>query len=207
VLVARRGQADFTVGPSVLRLVGLALAIGALGALVALVLVDLIGLITNALYFGRLGTGLPSLTGQRLGLWAIPLPAIGGLIVGVMAKFGSEQIRGHGIPEAMENILSRGSRVAPRLAVLKPISSAISIGTGGPFGAEGPIILTGGAVGSLVAQTLTLSAAERKVLLVCGASAGMTGVFGTPVAATLLCLSGSRDPWSRLQRRASRRWR
>jgi CIC family chloride channel protein len=186
VLVARRGQADFTVGPSVLRLVGLALAIGALGALVALVLVDLIGLITNALYFGRLGTGLPSLTGQRLGLWAIPLPVIGGLVVGVMAKLGSEQIRGHGIPEAMENILSRGSRVAPRLAVLKPISSAISIGTGGPFGAEGPIILTGGAVGSLIAQALTLSAAERKVLLVCGASAGMSGVFGTPVAATLL---------------------
>ena len=113
------------------------------------------------------------------------IPIGGGLIVGLMARFGSEQIRGHGIPEAMERILIAGSRVQPRLAVLKPISSAISIGTGGPFGAEGPIILTGGAVGSIVGQLFALTAAQRRSLLVAGAAAGMSAVFGTPVAATL----------------------
>ena len=116
------------------------------------------------------------------------MPVAGGLVVGVMARFGSERIRGHGIPEAMETILLRGSRMEPRLAVLKPISSAVSIGTGGPFGAEGPIIVTGGAVGSIVGQLLHLTAAERRSLLVAGAAAGMTAVFGTPVAAVLLAV-------------------
>ena len=116
---------------------------------------------------------------------AIVIPIGGGLIVGLMARFGSEQIRGHGIPEAMERILINGSRVQPRLAVLKPISSAISIGTGGPFGAEGPIILTGGAMGSIVGQLFRLTASQRRALLVAGAAAGMSAVFGTPVAATL----------------------
>ena len=116
------------------------------------------------------------------------MPVAGGLIVGVMARVGSERIRGHGIPEAMETILLRGSRMEPRLAVLKPISSAVSIGTGGPFGAEGPIIVTGGALGSIVGQLLHLTAAERRTLLVAGAAAGMTAVFATPVAAVLLAV-------------------
>ena len=128
---------------------------------------------------------LVSPAGNTLGALAIVIPIGGGLIVGLMARFGSEQIRGHGIPEAMERILINGSRVQPRLAVLKPISSAISIGTGGPFGAEGPIILTGGALGSIVGQLFRLTAAERRALLVAGAAAGMSAVFGTPVAATL----------------------
>jgi CIC family chloride channel protein len=122
---------------------------------------------------------------NTLGLLALVIPVGGGLIVGLMARFGSEQIRGHGIPEAMERILINGSRVQPRLAVLKPVSSAVSIGTGGPFGAEGPIILTGGAVGSIVGQLFHLTAVQRRSLLVAAAAAGMSAVFGTPVAATL----------------------
>jgi H+/Cl- antiporter ClcA len=115
-------------------------------------------------------------------------PVLGGLTVGLMARFGSEKIRGHGIPEAIEAILIGGSRMSPKVAVLKPLSSAISIGTGGPFGAEGPIIMTGGAIGSLFAQFFHLSAAERKTLLVAGAAAGMTAIFGTPIAAVLLAV-------------------
>ncbi|HEV2360218.1 MAG TPA: chloride channel protein, partial [Acidimicrobiales bacterium] len=133
----------------------------------------------------RLGIHLVSPEASRLGILAVFIPVGGGLLVGLMARFGSEQIRGHGIPEAMENILVRGSKVQPRLALLKPISSAISIGSGGPFGAEGPIILTGGAVGSIVGQLFHLTAAQRRALLVAGAAAGMSAVFGTPVAATL----------------------
>ncbi len=179
---------DFTAGRETLMLAALAVPIGVLGALCALALVVLIGAVTSAVYFGRLGTTIPALAGHRLGLWAIALPVLGGLAVGVMARFGSEQIRGHGIPEAIETILTRESRVSPRVAWLKPVSSAVSIGTGGPFGAEGPIILTGGAIGSLVAQAFTLTASERKVLLVCGAAAGMSGIFGTPLAAILLAV-------------------
>src|SRR5690606_7343710 len=121
-------------------------------------------------------------------LWMVATPAIGGLLIGLMARYGSEKIRGHGIPEAIEAILIGGSRIQPRVAVLKPLSSAISIGTGGPFGAEGPIIMTGGALGSLFAQLFHLTSAERKTLLVAGAAAGMTGVFGTPLAAILLAV-------------------
>lgn len=179
---------DFTMTRRDLRLVALAVPIGVLGAVLALVLLDLIGFITGVIFFGEVGTSIPPLTDHRIGLWAIVVPVLGGLAMGVMARFGSEQIRGHGIPEAMESILVRGSRVPPRLAVLKPTSSAISIGTGGPFGAEGPIIMTGGAAGSLVAQLFHFAAAERRVLLVAGAAAGMAGVFGTPLAATLLAV-------------------
>jgi CIC family chloride channel protein len=176
---------DFTASPSLLRLVPLALLIGALAAGISLALLDMIGFFTNLFYFQRLSVHLVSPYGNKLGVLAIGIPVVGGLLVGLMARFGSEQIRGHGIPEAMERILINGSRVQPRLAVLKPISSAISIGTGGPFGAEGPIILTGGAVGSIVGQLFSLTAAERRSLLVAGAAAGMSAVFGTPVAATL----------------------
>jgi H+/Cl- antiporter ClcA len=176
---------DFTTKPAVLLLVPLALLIGALGAGISLALLDMIGFFTNLLYFQRLSVHLVSPYGNSLGAIAVIIPIGGGLIVGLMARFGSEQIRGHGIPEAMERILINGSRVQPRLALLKPISSAISIGSGGPFGAEGPIILTGGAVGSVVGQLFHLTAAQRKSLLVAGAAGGMSAVFGTPVAATL----------------------
>ena len=180
--------ADFGVTRDVWLLVGLAIPIGAVAALVALALLDGIGLVTNALYYGRFSTDLVSPAGADPGPASVLIPVAGGLVVGLMARFGSEGIRGHGIPEAMENILVRGSRVSPRLAVLKPLSSVISIGSGGPFGAEGPIILTGGALGSLAAQLIHLSSTERKTLLVAGAAGGMSGVFGTPVAATLLAV-------------------
>jgi CIC family chloride channel protein len=182
---SERALGDFTTTPSVLRLVPVAILIGALSAGIALALLDMIGFITHAVYYQQLNVSLASPNANTLGAIAIVIPVGGGLIVGLMARYGSEQIRGHGIPEAMENILINGSRVQPRLAILKPISSAVSIGTGGPFGAEGPIILTGGAVGSIVGQLLALTAAERRALLVAGASAGMSAVFGTPVAATL----------------------
>jgi len=176
---------DFTTAPSILRLVPLAVLIGVLGAGISLALLVLIGFFTNLFYYQRLSVHLVSPAANTLGWIAVLVPVVGGLIVGVMARYGSEQIRGHGIPEAMERILVDGSRVQPRLAVLKPISSAVSIGTGGPFGAEGPIILTGGAVGSIVGQLFHLTAAQRRSLLVAGAAAGMSAVFGTPVAATL----------------------
>lgn len=183
---AERKRADFTMLPSVLRLIPITIIIGALGAFIALVLVMLIGFITNVLYYQQIDYHLRSPKDNTLGWLSVLIPVLGGLIVGLMAKYGSERIRGHGIPEAMETILVGGSKVEPKLTILKPISSAISIGTGGPFGAEGPIILTGGAVGSVIAQFLNLSAMERRSLLVAGAVAGMSAIFGTPVAAVLL---------------------
>jgi H+/Cl- antiporter ClcA len=182
---SERALGDFTATPSILPLVPLAVLIGALGAGISLALLDMIGFLTNLLYYQRVSIHLVSPNANTLGALAIVIPVGGGLIVGLMARFGSEQIRGHGIPEAMERVLINGSRVQPRLAVLKPISSAVSIGTGGPFGAEGPIILTGGAVGSIVGQFFHLTAAQRRALLVAGSAAGMSAVFGTPVAATL----------------------
>ncbi len=182
---AERSLGDFTTTPAILRLVPLAIVVGALGAGISLALLDMIGFFTNLFYYQRLSVRLVSPADNTLGALALVIPVGGGLIVGLMARYGSEQIRGHGIPEAMERILINGSKVAPRLAILKPISSAISIGTGGPFGAEGPIILTGGAVGSIVGQLFRLTAAQRRALLVAGAAAGMSAVFGTPVAATL----------------------
>ncbi len=184
-VTSERALGDFTTSPRLVRLVPVSLAVGALGAGVSLALLAMIGFVTNLAYYGRLGYHLVSPDGTTLGAIAIVIPVGGGLIVGLIARYGSEQIRGHGIPEAMENVLVNGSRVRPRLAILKPISSAVSIGTGGPFGAEGPIILTGGAVGSIVGQFLRLTAAQRRALLVAGAAAGMSAVFGTPVAATL----------------------
>lgn len=176
---------DFTTTPAILRLVPLAIVVGALAAGISLALLDMIGFFTNLFYYQRISVTLVSPNANTLGAVAVVIPIGGGLIVGLMARYGSEQIRGHGIPEAMERILINGSRIAPLLAILKPISSAISIGTGGPFGAEGPIILTGGAVGSIIGQLFRLTAAQRRSLLVAGAAAGMSAVFGTPVAATL----------------------
>ncbi|MBS1868799.1 MAG: chloride channel protein [Actinobacteria bacterium] len=185
---AERGLGDFSATPALLRLTAVAVAIGAAVAGVALVLLDLIGLISNLAYAGRWSTALTAPDPHVLGPASALVPVAGGLAVGLMARFGSERIRGHGIPEAMETILLRGSRMEPRLALLKPLSSAISIGSGGPFGAEGPIIVTGGAVGSIAGQLLHLTAAERRSLLVAGAAGGMTAVFGTPVAAVLLAV-------------------
>ncbi len=178
--------ADFTTSAGILRLVPLAALIGVLGAGIALGLLELIALFTNLAYFQSLGTDLRSPAGNNLGVLAVLVPIAGGLVVGLMARYGSERIRGHGIPEAMETILVGGSKSEPRVMVLKPVSSAVSIGSGGPFGAEGPIILTGGALGSVLGQFFHLSAIERRTLLVAGAAAGMSAVFGTPVAAVML---------------------
>lgn len=177
---------DFSLTASVWRVTMLAPVVGAVAAGVALALLDLIGVVTHLAYFGKVGAGLVPPSTRHLGALSILIPVGGGAVLGAMAYWGSERIRGHGIPEAMETILVGGSNVEPRLAVLKPVSSAISIGTGGPFGAEGPIILTGGAFGSLIAQLFHFTALERRTLLVAGACAGMAAVFGTPVAATLL---------------------
>lgn len=180
--------ADFTTDRRVLLLSAVAVLIGALSAVVAWVLVWLISVITNLAFFQRLSSASLSPSANQLGLWVVFVPIAGGLIIGLMARYGSEKIRGHGIPEALEAILIDRSRMGPKVAALKPISSAISIGTGGPFGAEGPIIMTGGALGSLIAQLLHLSAAERKTLLVAGAAGGMAAIFATPVAAVLLAV-------------------
>src|SRR4051812_810260 len=166
----------------------MAIAIGFIGAYVALALLRLIGLFTNLFFFQRWSTALVSPAGHHLGPFVIIVPVIGALIIGLMARYGSERIRGHGIPEAIEAILINGSRIQPRVAILKPISSAISIGSGGPFGAEGPIIMTGGAVGSLIAQFFHLTSTERKTLLVAGAAAGMSATFAAPVASVLLAV-------------------
>lgn len=180
--------ADFTTDRRVLLLSGMAVIIGAISSLVAYVLVWLINVFTNLAYYQRLSAQAASPAGNQLGVWAVLVPVIGGLIIGLIARFGSEKIRGHGIPEALEAILIGRSRMEPKVAILKPVSSAISIGTGGPFGAEGPIIMTGGAFGSLFAQFFHLSAAERKTLLVAGAAAGMAAIFAAPVAAVLLAV-------------------
>ncbi len=179
---------DFTANPRLLLVAVMAVVVGTLGAGAAWALLKLIGLFTNLAYFQRLSTDPVPFAATWLPLWAIAIPVVGGLIVGLMARFGSDKIRGHGIPEAIEAILIGESRIEPKVAALKPLSSAIAIGTGGPFGAEGPIIMTGGALGSLFAQLFHLSAPERKTLLVAGAAAGMTGVFGTPIAAVLLAV-------------------
>jgi chloride channel protein, CIC family len=179
---------DFTTTSRVLPISGLAIGIGAVCAFVALALLRLIGLFTNLFYYGRWSSAMVSPAGNHLGFYSVLVPIGGALIIGVMARYGSERIRGHGIPEAIEAILINGSRVEPKVAALKPLSSAISIGSGGPFGAEGPIIMTGGAIGSMIAQLFHLTSAERKTLLVAGAAAGMSATFASPVAAVLLAV-------------------
>ncbi|HEU5087911.1 MAG TPA: chloride channel protein, partial [Roseiflexaceae bacterium] len=180
--------ADFTRDTRILILALMACAIGAVSAIIAYILVKLIALVTNVAFFQQFSFSDSSPANSSLGAWIILVPAIGGLIIGAMARYGSERIRGHGIPEAIEAILIGRSRMSPKVALLKPLSSAISIGTGGPFGAEGPIIMTGGAFGSLFAQLFHLSAAERKTLLVAGAAGGMAAIFAAPVASVLLAI-------------------
>jgi H+/Cl- antiporter ClcA len=180
---------DFTVRPRVLVMTGLALAVGAASGVTAFCLLRLIGLITNAVFYQRLSVSLSAPGAVHHPWWLIIFaPIAGGLVIGLMARYGSEKIRGHGMPEAIEAILTGGSRVQPRVALLKPISAAISIGTGGPFGAEGPIIMTGGAVGSILAQFLRLTADERKTLLVAGAVGGMAATFNAPLSSILLAV-------------------
>jgi CIC family chloride channel protein len=166
----------------------LAGGIGLLAGLIAYVLYKLIGFFTNIVFYHRLSAEFVSPRHNQLGWWVILVPAIGGIIVGFMAKYGTPKIKGHGIPEAMEAVLFNRSRIQPRVAILKPISAAIAIGTGGPFGAEGPIIQTGGAIGSLIGQVLHTTASERKVLLACGAAAGMSATFNTPIAGVILAI-------------------
>jgi chloride channel protein, CIC family len=183
-----RHLGDFTTTPRVLIITAVAIPIGVLASFVALALLRLIGFFDNLFFFQRIGFDIVTPVGNHLGWLELFIPVIGGLVIGFMARYGSERIRGHGIPEAIEAIRINGSRIDPKVAILKPVSSAISIGSGGPFGAEGPIIMTGGALGSLVAQFLHLTAAERKTLLVAGAAAGMSATFASPVAAVLLAV-------------------
>jgi H+/Cl- antiporter ClcA/CBS domain-containing protein len=179
---------DFSTNRRVLLLSALAIPIGAIAAVVAKALIWLIAVFTNLAFFHRFSAEAVTLQGHSFGPGVIAIPVIGGLIIGLMARYGSEKIRGHGIPEALEAILLGRSLIKPKIAILKPISSAISIGTGGPFGAEGPIIMTGGAFGSMFAQLFHLTAAERKTLLVAGAAAGMSAIFATPIASVLLAV-------------------
>jgi len=182
------GLRDFSADHRLITLAAMAVVVGTGGAVAAWALLHLINLVTNFAYFGKLSYATASIATNTLGAGSVLIPVAGCLIIGLMARFGSEKIRGHGIPEAIEAILIGRSRIQPRVAVLKPLSSAISIGTGGPFGAEGPIIMTGGAIGSLFAQLFHMSNAERKTLLVAGAAAGMAATFGTPIAAMLLAV-------------------
>ncbi len=179
---------DFTATIRMIPISVLAMGIGVLCAFVALALLRLIGLFTNLFYYGKVSSALVSPANNHLGWFSVLVPVGGALVIGVMARYGSERIRGHGIPEAIEAILMNGSRVEPKVAFLKPLSSAISIGSGGPFGAEGPIIMTGGAFGSMIAQLFHLTSAERKTLLVAGAAGGMSATFASPVAAVLLAV-------------------
>lgn len=155
---------------------------------IAKLLVALIGLITNIAFYGRFSIELSSPAGNQLGWLVIFIPIAGSILVGLMARYGSKAIRGHGIPEAMEKIILEDSKIPPIITFLKPLSAAISIGTGGPFGAEGPIIATGGALGSLTGQAMHISPAERKIILTAGACAGMAAIFGSPLAAILLAI-------------------
>ena len=179
---------DFSADPRLLKISLIAVVIGCCGTLAAFVLLALIHLFTNLFFFQSWSFAARSPAQNSLGVWVIFLPITGGLIVGLIARFGSEKIRGHGIPEAIEAILFGKSKMSAKVAVLKPLSSGIVIGSGGPFGAEGPIIMTGGAIGSLIAQHFHVTSAERKTLLVAGATAGMTAIFGTPIAAVLLAV-------------------
>ncbi|MGH7023151.1 MAG: chloride channel protein [Caulobacteraceae bacterium] len=193
---AHRRRGDFTTDPRVLVVAAISVLVASAGVISGFLLLKLIRLVTNLAYFGQFSLANLKLGHSPLGVWAVLVPVVGSLIVGLMARFGSDKIRGHGIPEAIEAILLGRSRLDAKVAVLKPLSSAIAIGTGGPFGAEGPIIMTGGALGSLIAQALPMSDNERKTLLVAGAVAGMTTVFGTPIAAIMLAVELLLFEWS-----------
>jgi len=179
---------DFAADARLPRITAAAALVGVLSTVAAYALLQLIRLFTNIFFFHSWSMAANSPAHNTLGLWVIPVPIVGALIIGCMARFGSEKIRGHGIPEAIEAILFGKSRMSLKVALLKPLSSGIAIGSGGPFGAEGPIIMTGGALGSLLGQYFRISGGERKTLLVAGAVAGMTAIFGTPIAAVMLAV-------------------
>lgn len=181
-------QRDFAPDRRIILLCLIAVVIGVFSTIAAFALLNLIHFFTNLFFFQTFSFAEHAPANHTLGLWVIAVPVAGGLIAGLIARYGSDKVRGHGIPEAIEAILFRKSMMSPKVALLKPLTSGIVIGSGGPFGAEGPIIMTGGAIGSLIAQNFAMSAAERKTLLVAGATAGMTAVFGTPVAAVLLAV-------------------
>jgi H+/Cl- antiporter ClcA len=185
---ARMPRRSTLVEPRVLLICAVAVVLGVCAAFIAQLLVALIALVTNAAFYGRLSAETVTPAGHQLGPWVVAVPVIGGILVGLMARWGSRAIRGHGIPEAMEQVLLNESKIPPRITFLKPVSSAIAIGTGGPFGAEGPIIATGGALGSFLGQLLHVTGDERKVLLAAGAAGGMTAIFGSPVAAVILAV-------------------
>jgi H+/Cl- antiporter ClcA len=185
---ARMPRRTLPVEPRILWICALAIALGVSAAFIAQLLVALIAGVTNLAFYGRLSLREASPAGHALGAWVILVPVLGGLVVGAMARWGSRAIRGHGIPEAMEQVLLNESKIPPRITFLKPLSSAVAIGTGGPFGAEGPIIATGGALGSFLGQLLHVTGHERKVLLAAGAAGGMTAIFGSPVAAVVLAV-------------------
>lgn len=182
------GPVPFLADKRTVFLSAIAIALGFLATLISRALMALIGLVTNFVYFGHVSPAFSSPADNHLGYWSVLVPVVGGIAVGLMARFGSAAIRGHGIPEAMEQVLCNESRIPARVTFLKPISAAISIGTGGPFGAEGPIIATGGALGSLLGQLIPTTSSERKTLLAAGAAAGMTATFGTPISAVLLAV-------------------
>jgi len=198
---------DFSGDVRLLRIAALAALIGAFSTVAARVLLTMIRFFTDLFFYGKFSIAELSPADNTLGPWVIVVPVLGGLVIGLIARFGTEQVRGHGIPEAIEAILFKRSAMSPKVAVLKPLASGIAIGSGGPFGAEGPIIMTGGAIGSLLAQHFHLTGGERKSLLVAGAVSGMTAVFGTPVAAVLrpsscCCSSCARAACCRWRRRA-----
>src|SRR5512147_1248168 len=166
----------------------LAAVIGIGAGFIAYVLYYLIQFFTNLFFYQRLSFQPITPDLNQLGIFVVIVPVLGALLVGLMARYGTPKIRGHGIPEAMEAVLTNRSRISPRVAIFKPLSAAIAIGSGGPFGAEGPIIQTGGALGSLTGQVLRTTAAERKVLLARGAAAGMAATFNTPIAAVILAI-------------------
>ncbi len=171
-----------------LKLGGIAVLVAFFIGFAAQGFIRLINIVTNIAFFWRFSLDFTSPSNNSRGLWVVVIPVIGAIIVGLMARYGSKAIRGHGIPEAMEQVLLNESRIPPKVAILKPLSAAIAIGTGGPFGAEGPIIATGGAIGSFFGQLLKITADERKTLLAAGAAAGMAATFGTPVSAVLLAI-------------------
>ncbi|HEX7643582.1 MAG TPA: chloride channel protein [Burkholderiaceae bacterium] len=184
----RAHRRDFAADHRLLRIAIIAAVIGLFSTAGAWLLLHLIRFFTNLFFFQTISGEFRSPAENTLGPLVIVMPVIGGLIIGLIARYGSPQIRGHGIPEAIEAILFGKSKMSPKVAILKPLSSGIAIGSGGPFGAEGPIIMTGGAIGSLIGQHFHISGAERKTLLVAGAVAGMTAVFGTPIAAVMLAV-------------------
>ncbi|MGI4829219.1 MAG: chloride channel protein, partial [Janthinobacterium lividum] len=179
---------DYSADARILYTSGLAAILGALSALAAWALLEMIALATNAFYFHRISTRDVDPWEAGRHWWLVLTPVLGGLIVGLIARYLSPKVRGHGMPEAVETIVFGGGRVQPRVAVLKPVATAISIGAGGPFGAEGPVIITGGAIGSVLGQLLNMTDSERTVLMVAGASAGMAATFNCPMAAVLLAV-------------------